>query len=74
MAALREIREAHNVVFDKLFDAGVFERKLGALDATIRNAPLAEERKKVIHQTFENWGLLKAPREDVQPAEPTANP
>jgi hypothetical protein len=74
VAALREIREAHNVVFDKLFDAGVFERKLGTLDATIRNAPLPEERKQVIHQTFEKWGLLAAPKEDVQPAEPIANP
>jgi hypothetical protein len=26
--ALREVREAHNMVFEKLFDAGVFERKL----------------------------------------------
>jgi hypothetical protein len=27
-AALREIREAYNLMFEKLFDAGVFERKL----------------------------------------------
>jgi hypothetical protein len=38
-AALREVREAYKVVFEKFFDAGVFERKLGALDATIRNTP-----------------------------------
>src|ERR1017187_11010995 len=27
--AMKEIREAHNLIFEKLFDAGVFERKLG---------------------------------------------
>jgi|HubBroStandDraft_2_1064218.scaffolds.fasta_scaffold365956_2 hypothetical protein len=32
--ALREIREAYNLVFEKMFDAGVFERKLGTLDAS----------------------------------------
>jgi len=42
--ALREIREAHSAVFEKLFDAGVFERKLGTLDATIRNTPLSDEK------------------------------
>ena len=68
--AMREIREAHNLVFEKLFDAGVFERKLGTLDAVIRNTPLPEERKQAIRATFENWGLLASPKEDVQPAEP----
>ena len=29
--ALREVREAHNAVFETLFDAGVFDRKLGSL-------------------------------------------
>jgi hypothetical protein len=71
--ALREIREAHSAVFEKLFDAGVFERKLGTLDATIRNTPLPEERKQAIRVAFENWGLLEAPKEDVPPANtPTA--
>src|ERR1017187_5846823 len=72
--AMKEIREAHNLIFEKLFDAGVFERKLGTLDATIRNTPLPEERKQAIRSVFENWGLWPAPKEDVQPAEPTANP
>jgi hypothetical protein len=72
--AMKEIREAHNLIFEKLFDAGVFERKLGTLDATIRNTPLPDERKQAIRAVFENWGLLPAPREDVKPAEPTANP
>ncbi len=44
--ALREIREAHKDMVEKLFDAGVFERKLGTLDATIRNTPLPEDRKQ----------------------------
>jgi hypothetical protein len=63
-AALREIREAYNLMFEKLFDAGVFERKLGTLDATIRNTPLPEERKQAIRAVFTNWGLLEAPKED----------
>jgi hypothetical protein len=29
-AALREVREAYNLMFEKLFDAGVFERELGS--------------------------------------------
>jgi hypothetical protein len=82
-AALREIREAYSASFEKLFDAGVFERKLGTLDMTIRNTPLPEDRKQAIRATFENWGLLpperlqitsdslQTPTEDV-PAEPTS--
>jgi len=68
--ALREIREAHNDVFEKLFDAGVFDRKHGSLELTIRNAPLSEEKKKSIREVFENWGLLAAPKED----EPITSP
>lgn len=67
-AALREIREAYNAVFEKLFDAGVFERKLGTLEATIRNTPLPEERKQAIRSVFQNWGLLEAPKEDAEPS------
>jgi hypothetical protein len=63
--ALQQIREAQDAVFEKLFDAGVFERKLGTLDATIRNTPLPEERKQAIRSVFENWGLLQAPKEDA---------
>jgi hypothetical protein len=36
-----DIREAYNAMFEKLFDAGVFERKLGTLEATIRNLSIA---------------------------------
>jgi arginine repressor len=66
--ALREIREAHKDMFEKLFDAGVFERKLGTLDATIRNTPLPEDRKQAIRAVFTNWGLLEAPKEDAEPS------
>jgi hypothetical protein len=69
--ALREVREAHKDMFEKLFDAGVFERKLGSIDATIRNTPLSEERKQDIRLVFENWGLLAAPKEDAEPTKPT---
>jgi len=37
---------AYNAVFEKLFDAGVFEHKLGTLEAAIRNTPLPEEKKQ----------------------------
>lgn len=66
--AMREAREAQAVAFEKMFDAGVFERKLGTLDAVIRNTPLTDERKQAIQATFENWGLIEAPKEDVPPA------
>jgi hypothetical protein len=68
--ALREIREAHNDVFEKLFDAGVFDRKRGSLELTIRNTPLPEEKKKAIREVFENWGLLPAPKEDAGTTSP----
>lgn len=67
-AALREVREAYNAVFEKLFDAGVFERKLGTLDATIRNTPLSDEKKQAIEAVFTNWGLISAPKEDATPS------
>jgi hypothetical protein len=68
--ALREIREAYNAVFEKLFNAGVFERKLGTIDATIRNTPLSDEKKQAIMAVFTNWGLLPAPKEGAKPADP----
>lgn len=64
-AALREIREAYDAMFERLFDAGVFEKKLGSLDLAIRNTPLPEEEKKEIRTVFTNWGLLEAPKEDA---------
>jgi len=72
-AALREIREAYNLVFEKMFDAGVFERKLGTLDAVIRNTPLPEEKKQAIRSVFQNWNLLEAPKEDARATTDTAS-
>jgi hypothetical protein len=68
--ALREIREAHKDVFEKLFDAGVFNRKLGEIDLTVRNAPLSDEKKKSIREVFDKWGLIAPKQED----EPTTGP
>ena len=71
VAALREIREAHKDVFEKLFDAGVFERKLGTLDAVVRNTPLLPERKQVIREVFGKWGLLPPPPVNGEPPNST---
>src|SRR5690348_17158244 len=62
-AALREVREAYNAAFEKMFDAGVFERKLGTLDATIRNTPLTDDKKAALAAVFTNWGLVTPPDE-----------
>lgn len=66
LSALREIRAAHKDLFQLMFDAGVFERKLGTLDIAIRNTPLPEERKQAIRATFQSWGLLPVPKEDAE--------
>lgn len=59
IAALKEIREAHRDVFDKLFDAGVFDRKLGTLDANvIRSRPLSPEVETEILEAFQRWGVF----------------
>ena len=73
VAALREVREAHKDVFEKLFDAGVFERKLGTLDAVVRNTPLPPERKQVIRDVFGNWGLMP-PQQDGGTTTPATSP
>ncbi|KAA6457547.1 hypothetical protein DYQ86_22220 [Acidobacteria bacterium AB60] len=59
--ALREIREAHKDMFEKLFDAGAFERKLGTLDATIRNTPPPDDKKQAITARFRKLGPIAAP-------------
>jgi hypothetical protein len=70
--AMREIREAYDVMFEKLFDAGVFERKLGTLEATIRNTPLPPERKEALRSVFTSWGLLP-PKENAGTGNPNAS-
>lgn len=61
--ALRLIQDAHSRVYEMLFDAGVFERKLGTIELAVRNTPLPEDRKKAIEAAFVNWGLAAAPAE-----------
>jgi hypothetical protein len=73
-AVLREVREAYNAAFEKLFDAGVFERKLGSIDATIRSTPLSDEKKQAIEAVFTNWGLLPPPNEDGGTPKPATDP
>lgn len=61
LAAIREIRKSHVDMFNILFDAGIFNRKLGTLEHEIRNAPLSEEQKRNIRGAFERWGLIQSP-------------
>lgn len=68
--AMREIREAMTASFDKMFEAGVFERKLGTFDVALRNTPLPAERKQAIAAGFQNWGILPSPKEDAGTAQP----
>jgi len=64
IAALREIRKSNTDMFNLLFDAGIFNRKLGTLEHEIRNAPLSEEQKKNIREAFSRWGLMEAKQID----------
>ena len=59
LTALRLIQNAHSLLFDKLFDAGVFERQLGAVEFRIRNRPLNEEQMGERLEVARRWGLLK---------------
>lgn len=61
LGAMREIRKAHTDMFNLLFDAGIFNRKLGTLEHEIRNAKLSDEQKRNIRGAFEKWGLIKPP-------------
>lgn len=67
VAALREIRNAHAAAFDKLFDAGVFERKLGTLDLQAmelerrRQFVPSPEQLETMRSAFRAWGMLPEP-------------
>lgn len=74
LAALREIRSAHNDVFQKLFDAGVFNRKLGTIEAMVRNAPLPDEKRVGIREALLTWRLLPNPKEDAEATKPATSP
>lgn len=63
--AMRKIEKAHTDMFQLLFDAGIFERKLGTLEHEIRNAPLNDEQKKKIREAFMRWGLIKKPDDQL---------
>ncbi len=57
-SALEVIRKASNDAFDKLFDAGVFDRKLGTVGVEFRNKPLTAEALAEIVDTFRRHGKL----------------
>jgi hypothetical protein len=57
-AGLEIVRKASNDAFDKLFDAGVFDRKLGTVGVEFRNKPLTAEALAEIVDTFRRHGKL----------------
>ena len=51
VSAIKELRNSSKELFDKMFDAGVFARKLGELDL---KKELSEEDKESIKKAIEN--------------------
>lgn len=66
IAALKEIRESHKDIFDKLFDSGVFDRKLGVVEHQPK-LPLNLEQKAQLIETMVRWGIIKSVQEHEQP-------
>jgi hypothetical protein len=61
LIAIKEIRESHTVIFNKLFDAGVFDRKLGSVDVNVkRSRPLSQDVEEEIFAAFQRWGIFPA--------------
>ncbi len=58
IAALKEIRESHNDLFDKLFDSGVFDRKLGVVEHRPKLS-LTLEQKAQLLETMVRWGIIR---------------
>ncbi len=65
IAALKEIRESHNDLFDKLFDSGVFDRKLGVIEHQPK-APITLEQRAQLIETMIRWGIIKPAEEHGQ--------
>ncbi len=53
LQAMKEIRECYSTMFDKLFDAGVFEKNRGKLKVDIVNPETAREVKEMLSK----WGI-----------------
>jgi len=66
IAALREVRESHGDMIDKLFDAGVFNRKIGVIEHRPKVA-LTIEQKAQLLETMIRWGIIKSVQEHEQP-------
>lgn len=64
VAALETIRKSGNDAFDKMFDAGVFDRKLGTFGVEFRNKPLPPEVLKEIIDTFRRNGKIPLQQHD----------
>lgn len=53
LKAMKEIRECYSTMFDKLFDAGVFEKNRGKLKVDLVNPETAREIKEMLNK----WGI-----------------
>lgn len=65
IAALKEIRESHKDIFDKLFDSGVFDRKIGVVEHAPK-ASLTIEQKAQLIETMIRWGIIRPNEENGQ--------
>ena len=68
IAALKEIREAHRDVFEKLFDTGVFDRKLGVVEHKPK-LPLNDEQRAKLIEGMVLWGIVKEEYEQLSNGE-----
>ncbi|MDE2019411.1 MAG: hypothetical protein KGJ13_03620, partial [Patescibacteria group bacterium] len=59
IAAMKEIREARKDLFDKKFDAGVFDRKLGVVEHEPK-LPLTMEQRAQLIETMIRWGIIQS--------------
>jgi hypothetical protein len=60
--ALKEIREVHNDVFEKLFDAGVFDRKRGSFGTHDPQHPAPGREEKGDPGSVRELGPVSAPK------------
>jgi hypothetical protein len=65
IAAIRELRTSSKDLFDKMFDAGIFSRKLGELEI---GKTLTDEEQELIKKAIElDYGKKSEPKPEPEP-------